>query len=53
MGPIAATGQIPRKRAEYYDQQPTIRNKKGARYADASKKTKSAVIYASLAPYCS
>ena len=39
MGPIAATGQIPRKRAEHHDQQPTIRNKKGARYADASKKT--------------
>ena len=53
MGPIAATGQIPRKRAEYHDQQPKIRNKKGARYADASRKTNSAEIYASLAPYCS
>ena len=38
MGSIAATGQIPRKRAEYHDQQPKIRNKKGARHADASKK---------------
>lgn len=53
LGPIAATGQIPRKRAEYHDQQPKIRNKKGARYADASRKTNSAEIYASLAPYCS
>ena len=53
MGPIAATGQIPRKRAEYHDQQPKIRNKKGARYADASRKTNLARIYASLAPYCS
>ena len=38
MGPIAATGQIPRKRAEHHGQQPKIRNKKGARHADASKK---------------
>ena len=38
MGPIAATGQIPRKCAEHHDQQPKIRNKKGARHADASKK---------------
>ena len=38
MGPIVATGQITRKRAEHHDQQPKIRNKKGARYADASKK---------------
>ena len=53
MGPIAATGQIPRKRAEHHNQQPKIRNKKGARYADASRKTNSAEIYASLAPYCS
>ena len=53
MGPIAATGQIPRKRAEHHDQQPKIRNKKGARHADASRKTNSAEIYASLAPYCS
>ena len=53
MGPIAATGQITRKRAEHHDQQPEIRNKKGARYADASEKTNSAEIYASLAPYCS
>ena len=53
MGPIAATGQIPRKRAEHHDQQPKIRNKKGARHADASKKTNLAGIYASLAPYCS
>ena len=53
IGPIAATGQIPRKRAEYHDQQPKIRNKKGARHADASRKTNSAEIYASLAPYCS
>ena len=53
MGPIAATGQIPRKRAEHHDQQSKIRNKKGARYADASRKTNSAEIYASLAPYCS
>ena len=53
MGPIAATGQITRKRAEHHDQQPEIRNKKGARHADASEKTNSAEIYASLAPYCS
>ena len=53
MGSIAATGQIPRKRAEHHNQQPKIRNKKGARYADASRKTNSAEIYASLAPYCS
>ena len=53
MGPIVATGQITRKRAEHHDQQPKIRNKKGARYADASRKTNSAEIYASLAPYCS
>ena len=53
MGPIAATGQIPRKCAEHHDQQSKIRNKKGARYADASRKTNSAEIYASLAPYCS
>ena len=53
MGSIAATGKIPRKRAEHHDQQPKIRNKKGARYADASRKTNSAEIYASLAPYCS
>ena len=53
MGPIAATGQIPRKCAEHHDQQSKIRNKKGARYADASRKTNSAGIYASLAPYCS
>ena len=53
MGPIAATGQTPRKCAEHYDQQPKIRNKKGARHADASRKTKSDEIYASLAPYCS
>ena len=38
MGPIAATGQIPRKCAEHHDQQSKIRNKKGARHADASKK---------------
>ena len=38
MGPIAATGKISRKRAEHHDQQPKIRNKKGARHADASKK---------------
>ena len=38
MGPIAATGQITRKRAEHHDQQPEIRNKKGARHADASEK---------------
>ena len=38
MGPIAATGQIPRKCAEHHGQQPKIRNKKGARHADASKK---------------
>ena len=38
MGPIAATWQIPRKRAEHHGQQPKIRNKKGARHADASKK---------------
>ena len=53
MGPIAATGQLPRKCAEHHDQQSKIRNKKGARYADASRKTNSAGIYASLAPYCS
>ena len=53
MGPIAATGQIPRKCAEHHDQQSKIRNKKGARHADASRKTNSAEIYASLAPYCS
>ena len=53
MGPIAATGQIPRKCAEHHDQQSKIRNKKGARHADASRKTNSAGIYASLAPYCS
>jgi hypothetical protein len=53
MGPIAATGQITRKRAEHHDQQPETRNKKGARHADASEKTNSAEIYASLAPYCS
>ena len=53
MGSIAATGQIPRKCAEHHDQQSKIRNKKGARYADASEKTNSAEIYASLAPYCS
>lgn len=53
MGPIAATGQITRKRAEHHDQQSKIRNKKGARHADASRKTNSAEIYASLAPYCS
>ncbi len=38
MDPIAATGKISRKRAEHHDQQPKIRNKKGARHADASKK---------------
>ena len=53
MGPIAATGQIPRKCEEHHDQQSKIKNKKGARYADASRKTNSAEIYASLAPYCS
>ena len=53
MGPIAATGQITRKCAEHHDQQSKIRNKKGARHADASRKTNSAEIYASLAPYCS
>ena len=53
MGPIAATEQIPRKCAEHHDQQSKIRNKKGTRHADASRKTNSAEIYASLAPYCS
>ena len=53
MGPIAATGQIPRKCAEHHDQQPKTTKKKGARYADASEKTNLAGIYASLAPYCS
>lgn len=38
MGPIAATGQITRKRAEHHDQQPTIRNKKGAPMRTPPKK---------------
>ena len=53
MGPIAATGQIPRKRAGYHGGQAKPRNKKGIRHADASRKTNLARIYASLAPYCS
>ena len=53
IGSIVATGQILRKRAGYHGGQTKFRNKKGARYADASRKTNFAGIYASLAPYCS
>lgn len=49
-------GRSRKKRAEYHDQQPQTRKKKGARYADAFRKINLAGIagiYASLAPYCS
>ena len=49
-------GANPAKNAEHHGQQPKTRKKKGARYADASRKTNLAgiaEIYASLAPYCS
>ena len=53
MGPIAATGQIPRKRAEYHDQQPQNQKQERRPPCGRLQKTKSAVIYASWAPYCS
>ena len=46
-------GRFREKRAGYHGQQPKTRKKKGARYADASRKINLAGIYASLAPYCS
>lgn len=56
MGSTAATGQIPRKTRNIMASNPKPEKKKGARYADASRKTNLAgiaEIYASLAPYCS
>lgn len=53
IGSIAAMRKILRKRTGYHGRQTKPRNKKGARCADAFRKTNFAGIYASLAPYCS